>query len=105
MRRASAGVSSIGSRRPEELRQCTQARLQAYVSSHVRQIGASRPCVNLWRSGRTVAASTDIDYLRSGQTGQRPAVYGPLVLGDDGVDRRVCALVLIKGRDELDEQA
>src|SRR5947208_1479860 len=40
---ASAVVSSRGSRRPELDRQCTHARLQAYVSSHVRQMGESSP--------------------------------------------------------------
>ena len=39
----SAVDSSRGSRRPELDRQCTHARLHAYVSSQVRQIGASRP--------------------------------------------------------------
>src|SRR6478735_3705768 len=38
--------SSRGSRRPLDERQCTHARLHAYVSSHVRQIGASRPLAN-----------------------------------------------------------
>ena len=43
----SAVVSSRGSRRPELERQCTHARLHAYVSSQVRQIGASRPRLEL----------------------------------------------------------
>src|ERR1700756_1918452 len=38
--------SSRGSRLPDEDRQCTHARLHAYVSSQVRQIGASNPCSN-----------------------------------------------------------
>ena len=47
---ASRVPSSSGSRRPEELRQCTQARLHAQVSSHVRQIGASSPSSKRSRS-------------------------------------------------------
>src|SRR5580704_1754359 len=43
----SAVVSSCGSRRPELDRQCTQARLQAYVSSQVRQIGDVSPVSNM----------------------------------------------------------
>src|SRR4051812_9831542 len=39
----SAVESSRGSRRPEDDRQWTHARLHAYVSSQVRQIGASSP--------------------------------------------------------------
>src|SRR5919205_3350750 len=39
-------VSSLGSRLPEDDKQCTQAKLQAYVSSHVRQMGASSPNSN-----------------------------------------------------------
>src|SRR4051794_30491142 len=42
----SAVESSRGSRRPELDRQCTHARLHAYVSSQVRQIGASSPRAN-----------------------------------------------------------
>src|SRR5579859_7371658 len=45
--RHSAVVSSRGSRRPELDRQCTQARLQAYVSSQVRQIGEVSPSSNM----------------------------------------------------------
>ena len=36
-------LSSFGSRRPDELRQCTHARLQAYVHSQVKQMGELRP--------------------------------------------------------------
>src|SRR6478609_5338460 len=43
--------SSRGSRLPDDDRQCTHARLHAYVSSHVRQIGASSPCSN-WSTSR-----------------------------------------------------
>src|SRR5580704_15957266 len=45
--RHSAVVSSRGSRRPELDRQCTHARLQAYVSSHVKQIGDVSPFSNM----------------------------------------------------------
>src|SRR5687767_1513873 len=41
-----AVLSSFGSRRPEDDRQCAHARLHAYVSSHVRQIGAFSPYSN-----------------------------------------------------------
>lgn len=42
----SSADSSSGSRRPDEDRQRTHARLQAHVSSQVRQIGAANPCWN-----------------------------------------------------------
>src|SRR5947199_64259 len=41
--RHAAAESSRGSRRPELERQCTHARLHAYVSSQVRQMGAASP--------------------------------------------------------------
>ena len=44
---ASAVDSSRGSRRPDDDRQWTQARLQAYVSSHVRQIGRVEAALEL----------------------------------------------------------
>jgi hypothetical protein len=37
------GQLAIGSRWPDDDRQCTHCRLHAYVSSHVRQMGASSP--------------------------------------------------------------
>src|SRR5580693_1690747 len=43
----SAVLSSRGSRRPELDRQCMHARLQAYVSSQVRQIGELSPASNM----------------------------------------------------------
>src|SRR5579872_392962 len=67
---ASALVSSRGSRRPEDDRQCTHARLQAYVSSQVRQIGADSPCSNRSRS----EPSTPTDDPRAGERPQRPTV-------------------------------
>src|SRR5579859_5524260 len=45
--RHSAVVSSRGSRRPELDRQCTHARLQAYVSSQVKQMGELSPASNI----------------------------------------------------------
>src|SRR5580704_14615767 len=83
--RASAGVSSIGSRRPEELRQWTQARLQAYVSSQVRQMGASSPRVNRWRRG------TGAGVLRS------------LCFGNEGDQGGVGTLKLFQRRHQLDQ--
>src|SRR5580693_7541514 len=68
-------VSSRGSRRPELDRQCTQARLQAYVSSQVKQIGDVSPSSN-------ISVSLPL--------GRRPAVTvsAPAILrnaGDDAV--------------------
>src|SRR5215813_4621205 len=64
--RHSAADSSRGSRRPELERQCTQARLHAYVSSQVRQMGAASPCSSRSTKGsapgvvRVVAARSPI---------------------------------------------
>src|SRR5215510_5426233 len=64
--RHSAADSSRGSRRPELERQCTQARLHAYVSSQVRQMGAASPCSRRSTKGsapgvlRVVAARSPI---------------------------------------------
>src|SRR5580693_5430488 len=66
-------VSSRGSRRPELDRQCTQARLQAYVSSQVRQIGDVSPFSN-----RSISLPL----------GRRPAgtVSAPAILRNAGTD-------------------
>src|ERR1700733_2494204 len=101
---ASAGVSSIGSRRPEELRQWTQARLQAYVSSQVRQMGASSPRVNRWRRGTDAGiTSGDIDDLGRGQSSHGAGVLRALGLGNEGDQRGVGTLELFQRLHQLDQ--
>ena len=71
-RRWSAHAGRAG---PSDDRQCTHDRLQAYVSSQVRQIGASRP---RWNCSHQPASrcltGSQRDHRRRGQRGQRGAV-------------------------------
>src|ERR1700687_4161278 len=102
--RASAGVSSIGARRPEELRQGTQARLQAYVSSQVRQMGASSPRVNRWRRGTEAGVTSgDIYDLGRGQPSHGAGVLRSLCFGNEGDQGGVGTLELFQRRHQLDQ--
>ncbi len=79
---ASSVLSSSGSRRPDELRQCTQARLQPYVNSQVRQMGASSPWESWSRSAEWLA---DTDHLGRCEAGEGRRVRGTFGGGDAGV--------------------
>src|SRR5688572_16145122 len=74
-------VSSRGSRRPLLDRQCAHSRLQAYVSSQVRQIGASRPNSNCSTSvpvrGRSAVIVTLLPPLEGGSCRSRPSREAP----------------------------
>src|SRR5580693_197046 len=65
-------------------------------------MGASSPCVKRWRSGM---ASVDINDLRFGQASQRSRVLGPLILGDERVDRRRGTVEAVQRRHQLDQRA
>src|SRR3954453_16841123 len=70
--------SSRGSRRPDDDRQCTHARLQANVSSQVRQIGASSPCFSCWtRRSTATDALRVLEGIEGGDEGGPPALLGP----------------------------
>src|SRR5438270_13785900 len=97
---ASAVDNSFGSRRPDDDRQWMQARLHPYVSSHVRQMGASKPPF----SCSTSALATAADDLGVRKRGQRLAQRWPPTLLDAAraqriVDRRM----LIERPDERHE--
>lgn len=76
-----------------------QARLHAYVSSHVRQIGAARPCSN--RSRSVVSAPTD--QLRVEERRQRSDVALVLGWSDERIDRVIGALEFNKTSNERHE--
>ena len=70
-----------------------QARLHAYVSSQVRQIGASRPA-SKWSTSRGTGSGAQRharvlhDHARARERLQRPAVDGQLLLGHSGAAAR-----------------
>src|SRR4051794_26911762 len=96
---ASAVVSSAGSRTPDDERQWTHARLQAYVTSHVRQIGASRPRLSrsMCRNG-----ADDIGLLECGQRVAERALAGPVDAATSQC-RLQCAGVGVQLDEDLDE--
>src|SRR4051795_12813367 len=89
---SSAVVSSRGSRRPLEDRQWTHARLQPYVSSHVRQIGASSPDARRSVTRGLVAGN---EHLRVDEPAERREIGRVLLRGDAGRDERVIHVLVV----------
>src|SRR3954466_9741482 len=87
---SSAVVSSRGSRRPLDDRQCTHARLQPYVSSHVRQIGASSPSASRSVTRGLVAGT---EPLRVDKPTERDEIGGVLLRRHTGSDKRLSHVV------------
>src|SRR3954452_9766256 len=102
---ASSVASSFGSRRPELDRQGTQDRLQAYVSSQVRQIGEVRPWVKCSTSFMVVAPLPGRDRARL-----REAREGAQVLVAVGlaharvVERPVHVAVVLQRLHDVDQR-
>jgi hypothetical protein len=93
---ASSVDNSRGSRRPDDDKQWAHARLQAYVNSHVKQMGALRPFSK--RSRREELAATD--NLRRYKTGKREFIARLLGFGDMGRHGSLRRLVMLKVSDD-----
>src|SRR3954464_12406441 len=89
---SSGVVSSRGSRRPLDDRQWTQARLQPYVNSQVRQIGASSPRA---RRSVTLGLVAGNEHLRVHQPAECREVRGVLLLRPPRCNECVVHVVVV----------